>query len=119
MNASTPKRKQTRKASTEALAPITNHEFRIMNCLPGVVERDARPPIFIHNPLIFKKVTTGLQTSLVCTQKKSCLDSKEALFASQTRLLFISGNCILKRESLNFTIPSPSSTVPAECPRSP
>lgn len=41
MNASTPKRKQTRKASTEVLAPITSHEFRIMNCLPGVVERDA------------------------------------------------------------------------------
>ena len=43
----------------------------------------------IHNPLIFKRVTRGLQTRLVCTQKKPCFDSKEALFERQTRLLFL------------------------------
>ena len=29
----------------DARPPIINYEFRIMNCLCGVVERDARPPI--------------------------------------------------------------------------
>ena len=32
-------------SSGDAQPPIINYEFRIMNCLCGVVEWDARPPI--------------------------------------------------------------------------
>ena len=66
----------------------TNYELWIMNCLVGVVER--RRSTSYSNPLIFsvikcpkKEGLFRLQTRLLCTTNKACLQLKQGLFANQ------------------------------------
>ena len=80
-----------------------NYESLIMNCLDGIVERDARPPI-LFTLLLFtlyfftlkKQGFLAKQTRLLLIANKACLQSKEALFL-KTCTFFDKGG-VSKRE---------------------
>ena len=79
---------------------------RIMNCLGGVVERDARPPIPCSDSSTKHQIHTlpdsntveyllRLQTRLLYEENKASLYCKTNLFAVQGSLVCVWGVCVL------------------------